>query len=274
MNVFVANRPDAGPNEHPISSALAAASYLDPLDDDDPSDEVVVTTRRAIGRVALVATEAAGRFQREAVPHDAMAWLMAPRRVFDGAAAIDACLTRDACMRGILVHGLGLGLDVERAAIDALIADDGEEAAVGTSTALAAKDDDDYADGFDGHEFEYLYGDHAGRSDRTGRARAGRGTRLRLYTATLAETRDNRMVQAFHASVARSEGEVRARLTGRFGPDLAKAADVRLGIHPSAPLVIALVPSPVAAMIVQMGRDCASSAARTFAVDIQQVIQA
>lgn len=274
MNAFVADRPDHGSTKHHTADALAAASYLDPLDDDDPSDAVVVTTRRAIGRVALVAAETAGRFQREAVPHDAMAWLMAPRRVFDGAAAIDACLARDACMRGILVHGLGLGLDVERAAIDALIAaDDGEGPLASSAEALAAEDDD-YAKGFDGHEFEYLHGGRPGGPAHTGRGRTARRTRLRLYTATLAETRDNRMVQAFHASVARTEAEVRARLAGRFGPDLAASADVRPGLHPSAPLVIALVPSPVAAMIVQMGRDCASSVAMTFAVDIQQIIQA
>ena len=147
-----------------------------------------------------------------------------------------------------------IGHDV--AAVDALLASDGED------------------DDFDEREFDYLYGGGAGGASQSDRDAVARSTRLRLFTATIAETRENRMLQAFHASVARSAAEVRARLAGRFGPDLADAADIRLGIHPSAPLVIALVPSPVAAMIVQMGEDCASSAARTFAVDIQQVIQA
>jgi hypothetical protein len=263
MNAIAAERIDAG---HGPEAGIAAtewkpigrigALFPDPLDDDADDDEVVVTTRRAIGRVALVATETAGRFQREAVEHDPMSWLLAPRRVFDGAAAVDACLTRDACMRGILVHGLGLGLDVERSAVDALLASDGED------------------DDFDEREFDYLYGGGAGGASQSDRDAVARSTRLRLFTATIAETRENRMLQAFHASVARSASEVRARLAGRFGPDLADVADIRLGIHPSAPLVIALVPSPVAAMIVKMGEDCASSAARTFAVDIQQVIQA
>jgi hypothetical protein len=263
MNAIVAERIDAGlgpgagiaaTNQYPIGRI--GALFPDPLDDDTDDDEVVVTTRRAIGRVALVATETASRFQREAVEHDAMSWMFAPRRMFDGAAAIDACLSRDHCMRGILVHGLGLGLDVERSAVDSLIASDGE--------------DEDLNE----HEFDYLYGAGAEGATRSGRKAAGRSTRLRLFTATIAETRENRMLQAFHASLARNPAEVRARLVGRFGPDLADLADIRLGMHLSAPLVIALVPSPVAAMIVKMGEDCASSAARTFAVDIQQVIQA
>lgn len=260
MNAIVAERT-AGINpktdpvlDHMEGKLRVGALFPDPLDDDHDGDETITTTRRAIGRVALVASETATRFQREAVEHDPMAWMFSPRRLFDGAAAIDACLDRDACMRGVLAHGLGLGLDVSRAAIDALMASE--------------------EDGLDEHEYEYLYGNIPSNGRRSNRDRAGRQTRLRLYTATIAETRDNRMLQAFHASVARNVDEVRARLVGRFGPDLAAAADIRTGLHSTAPLVIALVPSPVAAIIIQMGNDCASSAAKTFAVDIQQVIQA
>ncbi|UZK68853.1 hypothetical protein OKW76_12520 [Sphingomonas sp. S1-29] len=256
MIAIGARRPETNATKKSARAAPVAAVFPDPLGADGDDDEVVITTRRAIGRVALVATETAGRFQREAVHYDPMAWMLAPRRVFDGAAAVDACLDRDACTRGILVHGLGLGLDVDRSTVDALIAEDDDER-------------------FEEHVSEYLYGNDVGGSSRTNYERTARGNRrLRLYTATLAETRDKRMVQAFHASVARSADEVRARLVGRFGPELARAAEIRPGIHPSSPLVIALVPAPIAAMIKQLGRDCSSSAARTFAVDIQQVIQA
>jgi hypothetical protein len=227
---------------------------LDPLDADGPEDQVVVTTRRAICRVALVASETAGRFQREDVKYDPMSWMLAPRRLFNGNTAIDACLQRDDCLRGILVHGLGLGLDVERSAIDALM----------------AGDDDD----FDDHESEYLYGDQPCSTGRGGRGGSGRSTKLRLYTATIADTRDNAMFQAFHASVARNATEVRSRLSRRLGAELAEVADIRLGLHEGAPLVVALVPTPVVEVIRQMQRDCASPGARTFAVDIQQNIQA
>jgi hypothetical protein len=88
-------------------------SVDDPLGFDEESDAAVVTTRRAITRVAFVAAETASRFQREGIEEDPMAWLTAPRKLFDGAAAIDACLDLDAFVRATIFHGLSLGLDAE-----------------------------------------------------------------------------------------------------------------------------------------------------------------
>lgn len=229
-------------------------AILDPLDEDMPDDEVVLTTRRALVRVALVASETGARFQREALDYDSMAWMLSPRALFDGRAPVDACLERDACMRGILVHGLGLGLDVERSAVDALLAVDD--------------------DGYDEHEARYLNGDRTSRRGKPYRSRAARSTRIRLYTATIVDTRDNRMCQIFHASLARDITEIRTRLAGRYGPDVADAADVRLGVHVASPPVMALVPAAVIEMIRRMERDCAKPHARTFAVDIEMGIQA
>jgi len=254
MNVIVAQ---TAPSNGPVAKQFEegqTAPLLDPLDADCPDDQIVVTTRRAICRVALVASETAGRFERESVTYDPMSWMLAPRLVFDGATAIDACLDRDACMRGILVHGLGLGLDVERAAVDALMSEDD--------------------DGFDEREAEYLYGDRPRGIGNPAHGRASRATRLRLYTATICDTRDNTMFQAFHASVARSAVEVRKRLSRSLGAELAEVAEIRLGLHEASPLVIALVPAAVIEVIRQMQRDCASPGAKTFEVNIHQSIQA
>lgn len=253
MDVMLSEQPTG--NDCEMGDLHGGIVVLDPLDDDAPTDRVIVTTERAISRVVLVAAETGARFQRDAVPYDAMAWMLSPRKAFDGAAPIEACLGRDACMRGVLMHGLGLGLDVDRSAIDALMAHD---------------------DDFDDAEFDYLHGvgsapDTPGRLSRS---RTGRATRLRLYTATLADTRDNVMTQAFHASMARNAEEVRARLVGRFGPDMADAADIRPGIHRASPIVMALVPDAVVKMIRRMQGDHRSPAAQTFGVDIQQCIQA
>lgn len=260
MDAIVAERADVRASESDGLHADDAdtmgrvgALFPDPLDDDAPGDELVVTTRRAIGRVALVATETAARFQREGIEHDPMTWLYAPRAVFDGGSAVDSCLDRDACMRGILVHGLGLGLDVERSVVDALLAND---------------------DNFDEHEARYLYGERPSRHGKGDRGRSPRPTRIRLYTATIVDTRDNRMTQIFHASLARDATEIRTRLAGRYGPDVADAADVRLGVHITSPPVVALVPAAVIEMIRRMERDCAKPHARTFAVDIEMGIQA
>lgn len=82
------------------------------------------------------------------------------------------------------------------------------------------------------------------------------------------------MLQAFHASVARNAGEVRARLTGRFGCDIANAADIRLGIHPASPLVVSLVPTPILEMLKALAFESRKRSIRTFAIDIEQSIQA
>ena len=133
MDMSAAGSIDAGQhpgdrqNERDVESARRiGALFPDPLDEDDAADEIVVTTRRAIGRVALVATETATRFQRDAVEHDPMSWMFAPRQLSGGAAAVDACLDRQDCMRGILLHGLCIGLDADRSAMDELLAGDGD----------------------------------------------------------------------------------------------------------------------------------------------------
>lgn len=227
---------------------------LDPLGSDQPDDTLVLTSRRAISRVALVAAETAGRFQREQLTLDPMAWMLAPRRVFDGRSALDACLERDECMRGILVHGLGLGLDVERDAVDVLAAQD---------------DDDEFDDGLDDHEFRYLYGMPMANG-----ARGPRKARLRLYTATIVTTSERVMVQAFLACVASSRKEVATRVASRFGPALAEHAEIRAGFHPASPLVLALVPAAVSDLIRQVETECSGPQPRTFEFEIQQRIRA
>ena len=188
--------------------------FEDPLDADQAGDAEVRTTRRALTRVALIAAETGARFQREGADKDPMAWMLAPRRLFAGTAAIEACLERDNFMRGLILHGLSLGLDAAPDVIDGLMADDGGE---GTATDA----------GIDGPRF---YG---------GAAKLRRGE-LRLFTATVVVHDGCESVQAFHASLATDPAEVADRLARRIG--LASLdARIRAGFDPTDPLVAALV---------------------------------
>lgn len=222
--------------------------FLDPLGDDEIDDELVLTSRRAITRVALVATETASRFQREQLELDPMAWLLAPRPVFEGRPAIDACLGREDCLRGVLVHGLGLDLDVARDEIDALLADEGEDEFMG-------------------------FLDEAPEHDRSS---SRRRKRSQLFTAVIADTQDGVMIQAFHASFAQSVQQVRARLARIYGVEVAASAEVRRGFHRASPLVIALVPKATADLIRQVEEGSASVRGypRTFCIDVQQSVRA
>ncbi|MEG8027677.1 hypothetical protein [Sphingomonas aerolata] len=102
----------------------AALVFPDPLDDDLADDDRIVLTRRRLVRLALVACETGARFERDGVRHDPMAWMLAPRRLFDGRTAIEACLELEGCNRAIVLHGLALGLDADADEIDELLADE------------------------------------------------------------------------------------------------------------------------------------------------------
>ena len=211
-----------------------AVTCPDPLDEDSPFDEKVVTTRRGICRLALVATEVGGHFQREGVAHDPMTWMLSPRALFAGESAIDACLDRDACLRGLLLHGLSLGLDASPDAIDAL---------------TQADDDFDQEEEIDFGGVRFERHDHDGGGDDRARrresdvpatGRSGRERGPRLFTATVVANDGLETIHAFHASFAMDEAEIAGRLYMRMGAACADAAIVR-GFDHTSPIVEALV---------------------------------
>lgn len=216
--------------------------YDDPLEDDAPTDVAVTTTRRGLVRLALVAAETGARFQREGVAHDPMAWLLAPRALFEGASAIEACLTRQACMRGILVHGLSLGLDADPTVIDQL---------VGAG--------DDPADDMDGdlRSADILPFSRAAEPE------------PRLFTATVVSHDGCENIQAFHASLATEEAEVAGRLYCRMG---AASADARIvaGFDPGDPLVAALVSPAMCDTLALVAENPDSPLAAGLDVNIEQ----
>lgn len=225
---------------------------LDPLAEDCPSDDTaIITTRRAITRVALVAVETGGRFQREGIEHDPMSWMLAPRRLFDGRAAIDACLEREHCLRSILVHGLSLGLDLAPTAVDNLLSDDEEDKRRRSRQYLSSK-------------------------RKAGKKRNRSGHRPlaapRLFTATIIYSDRKLMLQAFHASIAHDPSEISARLCERFGHSAANVADIREGFHQSTPVAMALVQEPVAELIRRVAPEADHPLHNDFAVTIEQRI--
>lgn len=235
-----------------------APTVIDPLDDDQPTDDIVVTTRRAICRVALVATEVAHRFQREAIRYDAMSWMLAPRALFGGASAVEACLDRDACLRGVLIHGLSLGLDADAAELDALAADDAHHDDY----------DDDHGFGDDGAETSGDVDVHGRRSNVVAFPSPD-GTDLRLFTATVVSSDGFETVQAFHASLASEEAEVAGRLYCRIG---AASADAKIveGFDPTDPLVAALVSEAISDTLSMIATQPASPIAAGLDLNIEQ----
>lgn len=242
MNMIVAKQ--ARVSAPPALIASRNLTVMDPLDADDPADEAVVTTRRAICRVALVATEVGGRFQREAIDHDPMSWMLSPRRLFGGSSALDACLDRDDCLRGVLIHGLALGLDADPDFIDGLAADEGG-------------DDEAIVDGEADQDTDNVV-PFAPRAE----------GELRLFTATIVVNDGFEAVHAFHASLATEEAEVAGRLYCRLG---AAAADARIvaGFDPTDPLVAALVSDAICDTLALIAAEPGSPLADGLDVNIE-----
>ena len=198
--------------------------YEDPLRPDASTDESVETTRRALTRLAIVAAQVGARFEREAIDYDPVAWMLTPRRIFDGGAALEACLDRGHCLRATVLHGLSIGLDAEPSAIDALLCD---------------HPGDDEGGFWDG--------------DRVRLPGQIKVRRLRLYSAVLVLARGGELMHIFHASVAPSAATVRERIRSRFGSAAAAQAEILIGVDLHCPDTAGLIP-PAFRQMIERGR--------------------
>jgi hypothetical protein len=241
MKFMVMERGEKSPSE-----AEYPHTILDPLDDDARDDVPVLTTRRGLTRLVLVAAETGARFHREGIGYDPVAWMLAPRTLFAGRPAIEACLERKECMRAILLHGLSIGLDADPDELDRLAEDGPEEEGV-------------FEEDFD----ENALGDEQ-------MAGGGDGGNPRLWTSLIVDEGADGMTHAFDAVVAGSRAEAEMRLRARHGPALAAAMEIVEGFEAGVPLVEALVSPAVADMLSLVADDPGSSLARGLSVSVEQ----
>ena len=272
MNALVSNLP--------VRTTVAATfpMYEDPLDEDASSDRAVAATRRGLTRLALVAAETGARFQREGVGHDPMAWLLAPRRLFGGAIAIEAVLDRTDFMRALLLHGLSIGLDADPRTIDGLagdcLSDDHVDTpgVTGCNCGLGCNcgeggDEDEGGDASDPDEgaddgwYESAGDTSGGRS-----ATAGR----RLFTATLVHDDGRTTLQAFHASVCSDAFEATGRLAQRYGVHAAADAEVSEGFDPSSTFAEVLVSPALGHMLTLVAAEPDSPLAAGLDLNLEQ----
>jgi hypothetical protein len=95
--------------------------YLDPTEPDDPTDPLTIISHRQLLRLVFMAAETGGRFERENVRQDPVAWLLAPKALFHDRPAVLACQGQDDFIGGLVLHGLSLGLDAEPWDLDDLV---------------------------------------------------------------------------------------------------------------------------------------------------------
>lgn len=222
-----------------------AGGLLDPLGADSPADFPYVTTERRLQRLAIAAADVGARFARDGIAHDAGAWMMAPRRMFDGRMPLEACQDLDGFLRSTLLHGLGFGLDAGAEEFDTLI------------EAARVEEESPLNDGGHGQPENWL--DGAPR-----------------FFSCIVEGRAGRSgwLQAFCAIVETDEARARARLRNRFGDALAAAADVFEGFDATRPLVQLLLSEPLKRALVRAALDPEDGAGRTLDVQVEQRIGA
>lgn len=223
--------------------------YEDPLDDDEAVDETLTTTRRKLIRLALVASETASRFVREGVTIDPMAWMLAPRRLFEGRTALDACLDRDECLRAVLLHGLSVGMDAAPIEIDELVADDVDDA-----DALERRTD---RHGMVGHtpSAEAMPAQDCG----------GR----RLWTSCIVSSSENCSMHVFDALIASDRTEVEDRLRARHRLTGLEDLDIVDGFDASRLSGQWLLSSAMKEMLEQLARDPSSSLLGELWISVQ-----
>lgn len=234
------------------------SSYEDPADPDLPTDVRVVTTRRGLCRMAMVAADTATRFQRDGVDVDPVAWMLSPRKLFGGATALEACLGQNHFMRASLLHGLAIGLDAEPSEIDALAGDGFDD---GDGRDIYDLDDGG-EDGAKGYAFDDLEIAALGPDD------------IRLYTATIAFKGGGVIFHAFHASLARTAREVGERLRRRYGEEVGGRATIVSGFRTGGGFVGALVSPALAEMLRDVAANPSSPIAAGLDLNLEQCFDA
>lgn len=194
---------------------------VDPLAEDRAEDRVVVTTDRGLVRLAVAASEVGARFAREGIAHDPAAWMLAPRAMFDGRAAIDACTELSHFHRNIVMHGLSLGLDAEPSELDKLLAHDPQE---GT----ADRADPDYARSADCRVWPAVDGCR------------------QLLTCWIDADRGGVRMFAFCAMVTDDPSRLVERVVDRYGKAAADAAVFSSGFDASTPMACAMISESMA----------------------------
>jgi hypothetical protein len=204
--------------------------FADPLEDDQPDEEVMVLSERQMSRLVFVAAETGARFAREDRTEDPAAWMYARRRLFDNSNAITACVHRTMFARALVLHGVSPMLDMEPSDMDLLLGDSED---VDLDVQVVRDPPQQARASRDASKFKLVRNNI-------------------LFTATAVEESASGVLHLFYATVAHSEDDVRDQLRSRAGARSAYVADVRPGFDPSHPIAMALVSDATSDLISQI----------------------
>ncbi|HEX8226016.1 MAG TPA: hypothetical protein VF605_19590 [Allosphingosinicella sp.] len=182
--------------------------------------------RMQLGRIVMLAAETGARFERDGILADPAAWMVAPRRLFGGNSAVEACRDERPFLRAMLLHGLSAGLDADPELVDALVADDPAVAEPGECREI---------------EEPRLP-----------------CPRMDLYTATVVCECPESISHIFHACMAFGPDDIVRELRKRVGGDAGRRARVRRGFDPSDPIAVENVSPALGAVLLEVASNASS----------------
>jgi hypothetical protein len=220
------------PSAQTLTSTAAGAAYGFEPDSETgwPDIEAIERSfpvgRTQLGRIVMLAAETGARFERDGIDADPAAWMVAPRQLFRGGSAVEACREEGPFLRGMLLHGLSAGLDGDPDLLDALVADDSP---------------------FDG-VVGWREVDESNPPC----------PRMDLYTATVVCECSSSTSHIFHACMAFGPDEVVRELRKRVGGQAGRCARVRRGFDPSDPIAVENVSPAIGAVLLEVAADANS----------------
>lgn len=222
---------------HPESSAQtllstpAAAFYALEADSSAGWPDIAAVERSCpvgriqLGRIVMLAAETGARFERDGILVDPAAWMVAPRRLFGGSSAVEACREERPFLRAMLLHGLSAGLDADPELVDALV---GEEPAAEAGVGRALVET------------------------------KAPSPRMDLYTATVVRECSSSTSHIFHACMAFGPDDALRELRTRVGGAAGRCAKVRRGFDPSDPIAVENVSPAIGAVLLEVAADANS----------------
>lgn len=199
-----------------------------PFESDLGTDEMLTMSVRAMDRLIVLAIETGVRFERQDIDGDPVAWMYAPRSLFGGEAAVDACRGQVAFVQAMELHSSGRHLDC----LPDSVRSQGD---------LYARQD-------------FLISPGEGRTCHAAKSKAAPRQR-HLFTTTLVDLDGETTLHVFHATMAPNASAVQSLLSARYGFRLASLARTRRGFDPSDPIVVALVSEAVSDTLEQVASD-------------------
>lgn len=206
---------------------------------DSRNEEGLFVTPVALRRIALVAAETASRFAGADTAALAMDWMDAPRPLFGGLSAMDACMDEVHCRRALTLHGLGMDPEADDMDVDLVMALDDDEVEVDlASTGAGAREECvDQAQLMFVSEISY------------------EGGKVGAW--------------AFGTTVLQDVGKVARVLEKRCGTGLVAGSQVRMGFDHDEGMARALVLSAMTGTLAAVAQDPRSPLARGLRVVIE-----